>query len=233
VGTLGHHQDRPVAMTEDAEGNVYLGSVPDPGLLGGALAVLTPSGHLTVYRNLVPDQSVVSLAYADGLVVGATSISGGLGATPTARSAELFVYSPAQGRLVATLTPFPGTPAIGGLLAGPNGLVYGLTNRAVFAYDPRLNQVVAETTFAPTASYGSFSWGQTTSLALGADGNLYGAVDGNLIEVNPQTLSVTVLVQGGVERVVASSSGLITFVGDSGTHLEQVLSVLPASPSGG
>jgi hypothetical protein len=41
-----------------------------------------------VFRNVVQDQSIISLDYKDGKVYGSTSINGGLGADPTAEEAK-------------------------------------------------------------------------------------------------------------------------------------------------
>ncbi|MDA8342703.1 MAG: hypothetical protein M0007_10850, partial [Actinomycetota bacterium] len=185
LATIGDSQDRPMSMVVGPHGTMYVGTVPVAGALGGALSTITPGGKVTTYRNLIPDQSPISLVMtSSGLIVGATTVSGGIGIQPTASTAELFVWNPTTQKLVSTLAPFPGTPALSALTLGPNGLVYGLSNTELFAYDPTTNTIVNSRTLPWTSGtgYGTFDWGSDTSLLIGPDGNLYGAVDGRAFE---------------------------------------------------
>jgi len=233
IGAVGDDQDRPMALVVGPDGTLYVGTVPVPGALGGALTTVSPSGQMHVLRNLIPGESPISLTWADGLLVGGTTISGGIGAHPDQTSGQLFVWNPATGTLVATLTPFPGTPAIAGLTTGPNGTVYGLTHTHIFAYDPQDNTLIASAPLPWTAGtgYGAFTWGANTSLHLGPDGNLYGSVDGRAFVANRHTLAVTTILPSGIHQVVVTASGEIFAIGNAGTHLYQILFPATASPS--
>ena len=64
-GGVGDGHLRPRAMIRGPGGLIYIGSEPPYGQLGGALAVWDPQQNKTIenYRNLVTNQSIVSLAY--------------------------------------------------------------------------------------------------------------------------------------------------------------------------
>jgi hypothetical protein len=234
LGSIGHQQDRPVSMVVAPDGTVYVATVPVAGELGGALAVVSASGQVVaVYRNLLPHESPISLVMSHGWVVGSTTVSGGVGAHPIASRAQLFVWDPATARLRATLTPFPGVPAIAGLAVGPHGTVYGLTHRVLFAYDPVQNRILWTQTLpwaqGGTPGYGSFSWGSDTSLVEAPDGNLYGCVDGHAFVANPYTQSIQSLYANGVVKVVVTPQDQVFLVGNGGTHLYELAFSAPSS----
>jgi hypothetical protein len=224
LATIGQQQDRPMAMVAGPDGTLYVGTVPVPGTLGGALSTVSPTGQLHVYRNVVPGESPISLVWDGGVVVGATTVSGGIGAKPSQSAGELFVWDPTKNEVTATLTPFPNVPAIAGLVAGPDGIVYGLTHTEIFAYDPTTDTLLASRPLPWTTDtgYGSFTWGASTSLAFGPDGNLFGSVDGRAFEADPGSLSVTQLAAGGVQRVMVAANGQIYAVANGGTHIEEL-----------
>lgn len=232
LGTIGQNQDRPMSMVTGPDGTLYVGTVPTAGSLGGALSTVSPTGAIHTYRNVVPNQSPISLVFTAGMVVGATTVSGGVGATPSTTTGELFVWNPATQKVVSTLAPFPGTPAISALVLGANGLVYGLTNTEIFAYNPSTNRIVNSQALPWTTGtgYGRFDWGATNSLVFGPDGNLYGAADGRAFAADPASLAVTQLVGSGVHDVVAAADGQLYAVANSGTHIEEL--AFPAQSGG-
>ncbi|WML46837.1 hypothetical protein RCG23_14450 [Neobacillus sp. PS3-34] len=76
---VGNGQERPVAMVGVPGVNkLYIGTYPKSGEYGGALVTYdVKSGAKTVRRNLVPNQSIISLANFNGYVYGGTSIFSG------------------------------------------------------------------------------------------------------------------------------------------------------------
>lgn len=101
---LENGQERPVAIRQVGD-KVAIGSVPIKNTLGGALSIWDPATNaLQVQRNIVPDQSIVSLAAHGQLVVGGSSNVGGTGATPAAVDGKIFTYDMTTGT-VRTLTP--------------------------------------------------------------------------------------------------------------------------------
>jgi streptogramin lyase len=193
VSIIGEEQQRVLAMTT-GDGKLFLGSVPEYGKLGGAVTVYNPNApegsQLTVRRNIVQDQSVVGLAYKDGLLFGSTNINGGLGATPSASVAKMFVYDVNKDEKVTEFTPdIPGlqNPTwIGELSVGPDGNIWGAAAGTLFALNPGTLKVIkskvlfpGDTTYNPWSSVG-LEWSK--------DGLLYAEMGERLIAVDPETL---------------------------------------------
>ncbi|MDO4783513.1 MAG: hypothetical protein Q3997_00260 [Propionibacteriaceae bacterium] len=121
LATIGHSQERPVALAE-ADGKLAIGTIPGKEQNGGALSLWDPrSGKTTVKRNLIPGQSVISLVGHGKRLVGGSSNTGGTGAKPTPGVGQIFTYDPATDGLktmrtvdtsgafswVAAITPDP------------------------------------------------------------------------------------------------------------------------------
>ncbi|MFS8610600.1 MAG: hypothetical protein FWJ68_03570 [Planifilum fulgidum] len=122
---------------------LFIGTAPYYGQLGGAFAVYdTVTGEKQVYRNIVPNQSVISLAYKDGKVYAGTSIYGGDASVPVEKEAKLFVWDVATGKKIRETVPVPGETAIGALLVGPDGNIWGFAQGTLFIYDPKTGKVI-------------------------------------------------------------------------------------------
>jgi hypothetical protein len=102
-------QDRPFAVLGvESLKKVFFGTISDYGTLGGALSVYdVETGKTEVHRNVVQDQSVSSLAYCDGMIVGGTTIAGGLGIKPKEKEAKLFLWDPKTNEKVFETVPTP------------------------------------------------------------------------------------------------------------------------------
>lgn len=194
LGKIGQGQDRPFAMISAAD-KVFVGTIPDYGELGGALTVLLPNGkggiETAVYRNVVEKQSIVGLAYRDGLLFGSTAIAGGLGIEPEAEAAKMFVWDVAAGKKLEEFSlDLPGLEApsmIGGLSVGPDGLIWGAVNGFIFALDPETRDVVKQKNIYPDVTrYGRW---RPVYLRWHDDGLLYTNLAGNLTAIDPATLA--------------------------------------------
>lgn len=185
-------QDRPFGMAGAEDLNkLFVGTVPKNGMLGGALAVydLQTREEPEVYWNVVPDQSILSLAYKDGLLYGGTSIHGGQGGAPAAKEAVLFVWDAVKGEKVFEIVPVADKQAITALHIGPDGNIWGLANGALFVFDPIERQVIFSKDEFPSAS-GRWIDG---SMETGTDGHIYATVGGMFFKVDAVTKAVTVL----------------------------------------
>ncbi|GAA2771382.1 hypothetical protein GCM10020219_046080 [Nonomuraea dietziae] len=132
-----------------------VGTMPDLGHLGGVLAIWDPvEGRLRhSQRNVVTDQSIVSLAYRDGVVYGGTSIYSGQSATPpTQKEARLFAWSVAENRMLWEITPAPGKPAVPALAFDSLGRLWGVAGGEVFAVNTHLRKVVKRVTLSDSKS---------------------------------------------------------------------------------
>lgn len=132
---IGEQQDRPIAFAELPD-VVVVGSAPESGELGGAVTLWNPdTGELRVHRNVVPDQSVVSLVYDGELVWGGTSIQGGYGADPTATEAKLFAFDLETEEVVFETSVVDNATTIAPLRLH-DGVVWGNADGTLFAFDP-------------------------------------------------------------------------------------------------
>lgn len=191
---FGDDQDRPGQGVVGGN-KIYVGSIPDYGQLGGAItvydpAIADPAQSFKVYRNIVQDQSIISLAYKDGKIYGSTSINGGLSSQPTTEEAKLFVWDTGTAQKVTEFKlDIPGLnkpPAIGGLSIGPDGLLWGGVNGYIFAIDPGNLKVIKSKNVFPQDG----SWGQWGSYKTewSADGLLYAVLGRRLAVIDPITL---------------------------------------------
>lgn len=210
-------QDRPFGMAGSEELNkLFVGTVPKNGLLGGVLAVydLTERKEPEVHWNVVPDQSIISLVYKDGIVYGGTSIYGGQGGNSTASEAILFMWDVQKKEKIFEIAPVAGKKSITALHVGPDGNIWGLSNGALFIFDPEQRQVIYSKDEFPAAA-GRWIDG---SMETGSDGHVYATVGGNFFRVNAETKEVTVLATE-VQKVVQDDFGHFYMYTADGTNL--------------
>ncbi len=144
-----YHQARVHALAA-GDGMIFAGTIPDWNLFGGALAII-PIDNLNerhVEENLIDTQSITSLAYGQGILMGGTSISGGTSATrhpDDKTSAVIFAYDVANKKLLGQLDlreVFPELPDIlpyiDGIVADPNveenGRFWGMISETLFTF---------------------------------------------------------------------------------------------------
>jgi streptogramin lyase len=148
-GGIGDGHLRPRAMIRGPGGLIYIGSEPPYGQLGGALGVWDPKLNKTVenYRNLVTNQSIVSLAYEpkSGLFFGGSGNWGGGGTHPTEKEAKFFAFDPKQKRKVFEAALVPGAGSYPATEAAV-GKVFTTVGDRLFTFDPQTMQVVRTNT---------------------------------------------------------------------------------------
>ncbi|MPV36462.1 hypothetical protein [Georgenia subflava] len=206
-------QDRPGTMVS-AGHRVAVGTIPNYGELGGALVLLNPhSGEYVMHRNVVPDQSVTSLAYRDGLVYGGTSIHGAINSTPTQDTAELFVWDARADRFVTRSVVVEGATIIHSLAFDDEGRLWGMADEGtLFEYDPQTHEVVRR---IDTGIRNGNIWGRTSELFPHPDnGLMYGNAGGQLFRFDPDDPDVTVLASGGIRYSAVHGSGTV-YYGDN------------------
>ena len=148
-GGVGDGHLRPRAMIRGPGGLIYIGSEPPYGQLGGALGVWDPKLNKTVenYRNLVTNQSIVSLAYEpkSGLFFGGSGNWGGGGTQPTEKEAKFFAFDPKLKRKVFEAALVPGAGSYPATEAAA-GKVFTTVGDRLFEFDPQTMQVVRTNT---------------------------------------------------------------------------------------
>ena len=144
-GGIGDGHLRPRAMIRGPGGLIYIGSAPPYGQLGGAMAVWDPQQNKTIeyYRNLVTNQSIVSLAYEpkSGLIFGGSGNWGGGGTHPTEKEAKFFAFDPKLKRKVFEAALVPGAGSYPATVAA-DGKVFTTVGSHLFTFDSQAMHVV-------------------------------------------------------------------------------------------
>lgn len=179
-------QDRPFGM-EDAGGLLAIGTVAGYGDNKGQLSIYDPAtGKLDEYPNIIPDQGIVSLAYADGVLYGGTSIFGGTSTVPTTENARVFAFDMAT-RTLLWNREVVGHKIVSAVEATNGGQVWASTVGTLFAFKTDTGREVYQREVAPYdwSTFQGGTW-QYDSLAFNpSDGHLYGSVRGRIVKIKP------------------------------------------------
>ncbi|WP_266202738.1 hypothetical protein [Pontibacter kalidii] len=204
-------QSRPFAiLSVDSLRKVYFGTVPNYGVLGGAIAEYDSETDEThTYTDVVKNQSPVCLAFLDGKIWGGTSISGGLGITPTEKEGKLFCWDPDKRETIFETTPIPGIMAVTALIKGPDKKLWGMADGNLFVFDPASRQVVKQTKVYEVPAKRTHLW-RDAFLVTHPSGNVYGTGGRKFFSVDPQTMEVNVL-REGLDLLTMDGSGVLYF----------------------
>ena len=190
LGPLGGEQDRPRTMIAGPHGKIYIGSYPDYGLLGGAISVYDPKkDEKRVYRHIVQNQSIASLAYIEklDLIAAGTSVRGGAGTYAVEKEAKFILWDPKEEKKIFEIIPVPEAKTILSLAVGIDGKLYGITNNEkVFVFDAEKREVkkVFDLEFKEPVEI---------SLQLGPDGKLYGLSKEAIFFIDPKNDQASLL----------------------------------------
>ncbi|GAA3732315.1 hypothetical protein GCM10022239_05940 [Leifsonia bigeumensis] len=228
VYTVPSLQDRPFAFAS-GDNKLFIGTVPAYSYEGGSLTIYDDVAKTwTSTRNVVQNQSVVSLAYKNGTLFGGTSITGGLGVDDSTTTAHLFEWDVASGTKTDEFIPaIPGMSSpelLGGLSFGPDGLLWGAaygqlaeggTGFAIYAMDADTHEIVK----SQLMYYGSARGNQWREFYLiwGADGMLYTSIARYITVVDPDTLAHRKLADTTTHPMALGKDGSIYY--GSGSHL--------------
>lgn len=148
-------QTRARALTE-VNGKIAVGTIPDGDRLGGALVIYDPATNTAEkYRNVVQDESVFGLTSHCGIVYGGTSIAGGLSTTPPTREAgTVFAWDVAKKQKLWEVVPVAGRATVSAVTIGPDGLLWGVAGKTVFALAPDSGKLKKSFTLGTTSSSG-------------------------------------------------------------------------------
>lgn len=226
------HQDRPFAITS-GDNKLFVGTVPDYGYLGGSLAVFDePSNTWKQYdhEQVVRNQSIIGLAYRDGLLFGSTTIWGGLGIEPSESEAMIFVWDVEEGKLLKQfklseldLQIDEAPKMIGSIAFGPDGLLWGVVDGTLFALDVADidNITLEKQKMINPSKYNSSKW-MPYVLQWAPDGLLYTTISRQLYAVDPNTLQYTLVHNGFVNSMTLGIDGTIYFAPEAGTKLAKI-----------
>ena len=199
---------------------VFIGTIPEYGQLGGVLAVYDPTtDKLIVHHDVVPKQSICSLTFANDVIVGGTTISGGLGQKPEATEAKLFIWDPATDSKTFEIVPVPGAKAVTGLFAGPDENVWGLAGGTLFIFDLANRKIVFTKEILPIHPAADAHIWRDASFVLHPNGQIYGTAGDQLFQLDPKTRAATILRDKGASMLAMDRTGRLYF--RQSTHLWQ------------
>ena len=188
--SMGEALYRPRAMVAGPHGRIYIGGYPDYGLMGGAMGVYDPkTNEKRIYRHIIQNQSIASLAYLEklDLIAAGSSIRGGSGTRPIEKEARLILWDPKEEKKVFEIIPVPEAKTILSLASTRDGMVYGITNNEkVFVFDTekRMMKKVFDLGFVnPTE----------ISLQSGPGGRIYGLTQEAIFVIDPKNDRVSFL----------------------------------------
>jgi hypothetical protein len=190
LGPIGNEQYRPRTMIAGPHGRVYIGSYPDYGLLGGAISIYDPKkNEKRVYRHIVQNQSIASLAYIEkfDLIAGGSSIRGGTGTHAIEKEAKLILWDPKEERKIFEIVPVPEAKAILSLAVTVDGMLYGITNNEkIFVFDSDKREIKKVFDLG-------FKEPREISLQLGPDLRLYGLAKEAIFFIDPRNDQISLV----------------------------------------
>lgn len=189
---------------------MVFGMIPEYGKLGGALVTLDwDTDELKAFEQPIPKQGVSSLHYHQGILIGGTTISGGLGKEPETPEANLFIWDLETSTCAFQLAPVPGASAITGLMEGPDGHVWGMADGTLFIFDPENRRLVSTHKLYDFPIFKSHIW-KSAFLVHHPNGQLYGTDHKMLFQLDPDTKSVTRLAEDA-SLLVMGKDGVLYF----------------------
>jgi len=190
LGPMGEGLYRPRAMIAGPHGKVYIGGYPDYGLLGGAIGVYDPmKNEKRVYRHVIQNQSIASLAYVQklDLMAAGSSVRGGTGTHAVEEEAKLMLWNPKDEKKIFEIVPVSEAKTILSLAVTVEGLLYGITNNGkVFVFDPEKKEI------RKVFDLG-FEEPREISLQLGPDLRLYGLAEEAIFIIDPGSDQVSLV----------------------------------------
>lgn len=214
LGTT-HLQERPYGMAQ-GDNKVFIGTVPASGQSKGALSIYdTLTDTAQVFRDIVPNQSIISVAYHNGYVYAGSSIAGGKNTTPKETEAKLVKLNIATGAYTTYTMPVS-SQAITALIVGSDKKIWGLSEGYLFIFNPATNTIEYHEQKFSNVSYGpTAAVEKDGSLVLGRAGSnaIFGTIKTHLFKIDTTTKNVTILYNGvnDFRNATADSYGNIYF----------------------
>src|SRR5690606_32243648 len=152
---------------------VYFGTVPEYGINGGELVEInTETDEVSTYADIIGKQSVITLAFQNNLLIGGSSIWGGLGIQPVEKEAKLFIWDPVKKVKIYETVPVPNAKGLTILSNVPDGLMWGYAGGTLVKLITKSKKVVmTKIIFADKRD--SFLW-RSGSFVSHPNGMVYG-----------------------------------------------------------
>ncbi len=186
---IQEQQNRPKKIISNEQNHTILvGTEPDYGLYGGALTYYdTVSGGTYSSRNIVPNQTIESMAYdsADpNIAYLGTSPIGGTGTTILDEPGHVVKWDLTTRNKLFDVIPFNLRRAVTSLISLPGKLLGVYESNCVFELDPGTGELLKYKFFTPHL------------LVLAANGQVYGETGAGIFRLNLDTLEPEYLTEG-------------------------------------
>lgn len=196
-------QDRPFGMAYNPDRDeLYMGSVALYGRTQGGLLIHDPETDESLWltEEIGENENIVSLAYNEHdqkLYIGST-VDGGLGSDPSGNTAgKLIVFDPETRTVEQTIDPAgEEREGITGLLVDGEGIVWGVAEQSLFAYDPATGESEIKAEVASEYAEDTTYWAYGYLHESPADGNIYGTAGGRLFKYDTAAEEATQLISG-------------------------------------
>jgi len=216
--------NRPHELLAHPNGKILvLAGTPDYGLTGGGLLFWDrekKTSQLLTDKELIPDQSTISLvALKGGKLLGGSTTSPGTGGEKKAKEAELYILDIATKKIEWHQALIPGVQEYTDLCLGPDGLVYGFADRAIFfVFDPIKRKLIQQ---KPTLDeFGPTAYQQGPRVFVKSPkGDIYVLFLKGIARIEPKTFAIKMLAESPVPILYGGDylDGRIYFA--SGSHL--------------
>jgi hypothetical protein len=137
-------------MVEGPNGQIYISTRPMKGQLGGAIARLDPRDFsVEVFRNVIPNQSITSIApvFETNEILCTSTIQGGSSAIPTENEACVFLWNVDREEVAWRFKPQSGATRYENAVSAGKGVIYFRCRNTCFAFDARSRKIVHEQEF--------------------------------------------------------------------------------------
>jgi len=202
---------------------IIMSGTPEYGYTGGGLLFWNrekKTGTVLQDSSVILDQSTMSLvALPGGKLLGGTTTSPGTGGEKKAEEALLYIMDIKSMRLEWQKVMIPGAQSYSDMRQGPDGLVYGMTDRKnFFVFDPVNHKIIyqeeAESRFGPGTAKDS-----PRIFVSGLNGEIYLLLRNGIVGIEPGSFRLKMVAESPfpIETGGDYLDGRIYFV--SGSHL--------------
>jgi hypothetical protein len=186
-------QSRSFAVLPVTDENMlFFGMIPEYGKLGGAFVRYDRAKDEVKHSVLIPEHGISSLLYVNKMVIGGSTISGGLGVAPTQKEAVLFGWDIKNEKKTFELVPVPGAAAITSLINAPDGCVWGLADGVLFVFDPVAQKVLSTQKLYDYPPFKSHIW-RSAFMVVHPNGQIYGTDNKKLFKIDAVSKACTIL----------------------------------------
>ena len=196
-------QDRPHGLDHNPDRDeIYMGAVALYGQTQGGLAIWdgATGEHVWLTEEIGADENIVSVASneTDGLVYLGSTVDGGLGSDPSGNTAgKLIVFDPETRTVAETMDPAgEEREGITGLMVDDDGLVWGVAEQSLFAYDPATGESEVRGSVGGQYAEGTTYWAYGNVSRSAADGRIYVTAGGRFSVHDPTTGETTQIATG-------------------------------------